>query len=113
VNTESQDGVPLLALSEVIGRSGELDGKRLRVQGRLSLDFEDMTLRPPDLPKRSRDTSRKLWVRLPTAKKGDLEQLRERYSNAVVEVLGTLDANDHGHLDMLPATIAVIDIRGV
>lgn len=105
--------VPLLTVEEAIAPCRTLHRKQVRVRGVLSLAFEDHTLRPPGMRKRSREGAR-LWVRLPSVGKDKREAFKKESEDALVEIVGTLDADDHGHMRALPATIRdIVELKRV
>jgi len=93
------------SVDEVIAERRQLHRQQVRVRGILSLAFEDCSLRPPGMRKRSRECERKLWVQVPQMKRAKYEEFKRDFEDRLVEILGMLDVDDHGHMSVHPATL--------
>jgi len=96
---------PALTVDEAIGQRELLHGQVIRVQGLLNIQFENQTLSPPELTDPIDQPERRIWVSFPTLRKVKQEEFRQEYDRMIVDLVGTLHADRHGHLDMFAAEI--------
>jgi hypothetical protein len=103
--------VQTLTVDEAIAQRQQLHKKKLRVRGVLTLRFEHSGLRSLGESKVSdRDGRTELWIRFPSLRKEDAKAFAKEYHQAYVEVFGTFNADDHGHMSGFAATISSIEI---
>src|SRR5262245_48689222 len=82
-----------VSLIELIARPRDFDGRRIMVHGTLALGFEHMALYLHREDYEGGVTANSVWVNVPS----DVYESRSKYNGRAVAVVGTFNANAHGH----------------
>ncbi|HEX7898703.1 MAG TPA: hypothetical protein VF950_13140 [Planctomycetota bacterium] len=94
----------VVGLAEAIDRRRELHRQLVRVRGVLRMDFEGWELRPLDGQLKPPPEA-KLWIDLGFVPQSKWKSYRDEFHRYPVEVVATLNADDHGHMSLYPAAL--------
>lgn len=99
------EAVPLVRL---LAAPERYDGRRVRVEGFLTLEFEDAGLHPDRVSYEGGLRKNAIWVDRPDwLTRNDEQKLNRRYA----QVAGVFDADGQGHLGLYAGTLT--EVRGV
>ena len=103
--------IPTLTVDEAIAQRQQLHKKKVRVRGVLTLKFEHSGLRSLDQTRATdKDGRSEIWIRFPSLRKSEAQAFTKEYHQAEVEIYGTFNADDHGHMSGFVAALSTLEI---
>src|SRR3569833_2061080 len=105
VNVQIDEGYERIPLVRLLAFPGLYDGRRVRVSGFVSLDFEDAGLHLDRAAYEAGLYANAIWVDRPMwLSLNDTHRLTHRYE----EIAGTFHASQHGHMGLVSGTISEV-----